>query len=104
MRIDGAWQCLPCRGTLLPSAERAARSTANQPPAPSLPCPLQLRELDVRSASAALPRIKPHWSHRWAAGAERLSCTCATAPAPHMNSCLMACGANRLTSCCIPLH
>lgn len=31
--------------------------------------PLQLRELDVRSASAALPRIKPHWSHRWAAHA-----------------------------------
>ncbi|PRW59161.1 septin GTPase [Chlorella sorokiniana] len=25
----------------------------------------ELRELDVRSASAALPRIKPHWSHRY---------------------------------------
>ena len=58
----------------------------------------------MRSASAALPRIKPHWSHRSAAGAEWLSCICATAPAPHMHSFLVARGTNCLTSFCIPLH
>lgn len=31
----------------------------------------QVRELDVRAASAGLPRIKPHWTHRW--GAWRLA-------------------------------